>query len=267
MKKLKRSVLAVVSCLTMSVSVSCFANSDLTTDVEKESYSIGASFGHHISSQVYGQTQLGAEVDMGQVVNGLLDALQDETKMSKEEIVTYLNQRAETLNAAKQVKLDALTAKNVAAGEAFMAENRKNSDVKQTDSGLQYEVITLGDGTTPQGNDVVTVHYKGTLIDGTEFDSTYERDEPNRFSLVTVIEGWQEALALMPQGSKFKLTIPPALAYGDRVVGMIQPHSTLVFEVELVKVEAPGEGSHGMGLSGMGMGGMMGGMTGANPHK
>ncbi|MCL1140288.1 FKBP-type peptidyl-prolyl cis-trans isomerase [Shewanella pneumatophori] len=267
MKKLKKSVLAVVSCLTMSVSMFSFASGDFTTDVEKESYSIGASFGHHISSQVYNQSQLGAEVDMGQVVNGLLDALKDETKMSKEDILTYLNQRAETLNAAKQAKLDALTAKNIAAGEAFMAENAKNSDVKQTESGLQYEVITMGDGEMPEGNDVVTVHYKGTLIDGTEFDSTYDRDEPNRFSLVTVIEGWQEALALMPQGSKFKLTIPPALAYGDRVVGMIQPHSTLVFEVELVKVEQPGEGSHGMGLSGMGMGGMMGGMMGANPHN
>ncbi|GIU15867.1 FKBP-type peptidyl-prolyl cis-trans isomerase [Shewanella sp. MBTL60-007] len=267
MKKLKKSVLAVVSCLTMSVSVACFANSDLTTDVEKESYSIGASFGHHISSQIYGQTQLGAEVNMDVLVGGLLDALKDETKMSKEEIVTYLNQRAETLNAARQVKLDALTAKNLAAGEAFMAENRKNSQVKQTESGLQYEVLTMGEGKMPQGNDVVTVHYKGSLIDGTEFDSTYDRNEPNRFSLVTVIEGWQEGLALMPEGSKFKLTVPPALAYGERVVGMIQPQSTLVFEVELVKVEEPGENSHGMGLSGMGMGGMMGGMMGANPHK
>ncbi|QFU24696.1 FKBP-type peptidyl-prolyl cis-trans isomerase [Shewanella eurypsychrophilus] len=263
MNTFKKNALAIASCLSLSVSVQCFASSELVTDVEKESYSIGASFGHYISSQLYGQTQLGAEIDVDIVVEGVLDAMKDESKLTDEDIVTYLNQRAELLNLAREAEVAKVAAANLAAGQKYLSDNRNNDDVTVTDSGLQYEVITMGDGEIPKDNDVVTVHYKGYLVDGTEFDNSYKRDEPNRFSLITVIEGWQEGLKLMPIGSTFKLTIPAKLAYGERTVGPVAPNSTLIFEVELVKVEAPGENSHGMGLSGMGMGGMMG----SNPHQ
>jgi len=262
MKMFKKSILAI-SCLPVFLSVPCMAEAELLADSNKESYSIGASFGNYISSQLYSQTQLGAEVDVDIVVEGLLDALKGKSKLSNEDIVSYLNIRAEQLNTAKEERDKDLALKNLVAGEKFLAENKKSADVRSTDSGLQYEIINQGSGATPQANDVVTVHYKGYLIDGTEFDNSYTRDEANRFSLVTVIEGWQEGLQLMKEGAKYKFNIPSELAYGERQVGMISPNSALVFEVELIKVEAPGENSHGMGLSGMGMGGMMG----ANPHK
>ncbi|WP_299790105.1 FKBP-type peptidyl-prolyl cis-trans isomerase [uncultured Shewanella sp.] len=267
MKVFKKSILAI-SCLPLFLSVQCIAETELSADNNKESYSIGASFGNYISSQLYSQTQLGAEVDVDIVVEGLLDALKGKSKLSDEDILSYLNIRVEKLNAAKEEKDKDLALKNLVAGEKFLADNKKSADVRVTESGLQYEIISQGSGAMPQANDVVTVHYKGYLIDGTEFDNSYSRDEPNRFSLVTVIEGWQEGLQLMKEGAKYKFNIPSELAYGERQVGVISPNSALVFEVELVKVEAPGENSHGMGLSLSSMGGMgMGGMMGANPHK
>ncbi|WP_076412275.1 FKBP-type peptidyl-prolyl cis-trans isomerase [Shewanella sp. UCD-KL12] len=262
MKTFKKSIVAL-SCLSLFLSTQCMAEAEVLPDNNKESYSIGASFGNYISSQLYSQSQLGADVDVDVVVEGLLDALKGESKLSNEDIVSYLNIRAEQLNAAREAKDKEMAIKTLVAGEKFLSENKKSADVRTTESGLQYEVINKGSGATPQANDVVTVHYKGYLIDGTEFDNSYARDEPNRFSLVTVIEGWQEGLQLMKEGATYKFNIPSELAYGERQVGMIAPNSALVFEVELVKVEAPGENSHGMGLSGMGMGGMMG----ANPHK
>jgi len=230
----------------------------MNTDVQKESYSIGASLGKYISGQIYTQTELGAEVNVDLVIQGVVDALKNSPQFSDEEILTFLNKRAEQLNAARDVAEEKIALTNMTAGSNYLANNKKNNAVKVTESGLQYEVLTLGEGRKPNPQDVVTVHYKGSLIDGTEFDSTYDRDEPNRFALMSVIEGWQEGIPLMPEGSRFKFSIPSELAYGKKQVGIIPPSSTLVFEVELVKVEEPGENSHGMGLSGMGMGGMMG---------
>ncbi|WP_394132246.1 FKBP-type peptidyl-prolyl cis-trans isomerase [Shewanella maritima] len=227
-------------------------------EVENASYALGASVGKYISSRVYSQVELGLDVEIDTVVTGVIDALKDQTRMSDEDILTHLNTRAEMLNAANDARVAAIAAENLEKGQAFLANNQSKSGVKQTDSGLQYEVLSKGDGKTPLESDVVTVHYKGQLIDGTVFDDSFERDEPNRFPLLTVIDGWKEGIALMPEGSRYRLTIPAELAYGERQVGIIPPNSTLIFEVELVKVEAPGENAHGMGLSGMGMDGMMG---------
>ncbi|WP_299790139.1 FKBP-type peptidyl-prolyl cis-trans isomerase [uncultured Shewanella sp.] len=258
MKKFTKSSLAVITGLSLFVSGYSIAADDTATDVQKQSYSIGASLGKYVSSQIYGQTQLGAEVDVDLVVKGVVDALTGQQKYTDEEILTFLNQRAEQLNAAREAEEERIALKNMTEGSAYLANNKKSDTVTVTDSGLQYEVITMGEGRKANPEDVVTVHYKGQLIDGTEFDNSYERDEPNRFALMSVIEGWQEGITLMPEGSTFKFTIPSELAYGKQQVGIIPPSSTLIFEVELVKVEEPGENSHGMGLSGMGMGGMMG---------
>ena len=133
---------------------------------------------------------------------------------------------------------------NATEGEAFLAANKDKPGVQTTASGLQYQAIEQGDGPTPEPTDVVRVHYKGTLLDGTEFDSSYARGEPAMFSLAQVVPGWQEGIALMPVGSKYRLWIPGELAYGELGTpnGEIGPNATLVFEVELQEiVEVPTE--------------------------
>lgn len=137
------------------------------------------------------------------------------------------------LNIAKQEKLDA----NLKAGESFLEENKKKSEVTTTDSGLQYEVLTEGNGAKPNATDKVKCHYHGTLIDGTIFDSSVQRGQPATFPLNMVIKGWTEALQLMPVGSKYRLFLHPSLAYGERQTGsVIGPNSTLIFDVELLDI-------------------------------
>jgi FKBP-type peptidyl-prolyl cis-trans isomerase FklB len=123
-------------------------------------------------------------------------------------------------------------------GEKFLAANKKKKGIQTTASGLQYQILTAGTGEKPKETDKVKVHYRGTLIDGTEFDSSYKRDEPTSFAANRVIKGWTEALTLMPVGSKWTLYIPQELAYGDRETGTIPPFSTLIFEVELLEIES-----------------------------
>ena len=145
-----------------------------------------------------------------------------------------------TRTAMETIKAKAMEEKyadNKAAGEKFLAENKTKEGVKTTESGLQYKVITEGKGEIPADTCKVKVNYKGTLIDGTEFDSSYKRNEPATFRANQVIKGWTEALTMMPVGSKWELYIPQDLAYGSRDQGQIKPFSTLVFEVELLSIE------------------------------
>ena len=145
-----------------------------------------------------------------------------------------------TRTAMETIKAKAMEEKyadNKAAGEKFLAENKTKEGVKTTESGLQYKVITEGKGEIPANTCKVKVNYKGTLIDGTEFDSSYKRNEPATFRANQVIKGWTEALTMMPVGSKWELYIPQELAYGSRESGQIKPFSTLIFEVELVGIE------------------------------
>ena len=145
-----------------------------------------------------------------------------------------------TRTAMETIKAKAMEEKyadNKAAGEKFLAENKAKEGVKTTESGLQYKVITEGKGEIPADTCKVKVNYKGTLIDGTEFDSSYKRKEPTTFRANQVIKGWTEALTMMPVGSKWELYIPQELAYGSRESGQIKPFSTLIFEVELVGIE------------------------------
>ena len=145
-----------------------------------------------------------------------------------------------TRTAMETIKAKAMEEKyadNKAAGEKFLAENKTKEGVKTTESGLQYKVITEGNGEIPADTCKVKVNYKGTLIDGTEFDSSYKRNEPATFRANQVIKGWTEALTMMPVGSKWELYIPQELAYGSRESGQIKPFSTLIFEVELVGIE------------------------------
>ena len=157
--------------------------------------------------------------------------------MTMEKAQEYTRTMMETIKAKS---LEEKYADNKAAGEKFLAENKTKAGVKTTPSGLQYKVITEGKGEIPADTCQVKVNYKGTLLDGTEFDSSYKRNEPTTFRANQVIKGWTEALTMMPVGSKWEIYIPQELAYGSRESGQIKPFSALIFEVELVSIEKPG---------------------------
>ena len=179
------------------------------------------------------------EIDIDALKAGLDDAFEGrELKLDDVAREEIKNSAAERIQAsqAKAVGERAKVAKE--AGEKFLAENAKRDGVTETDSGLQYEVLTPAEGDKPSAEDRVTVHYRGTLIDGTEFDSSYSRGEPVTFPLGNVIAGWTEGVQLMSPGAKYKFVIPASLAYGERGAGnRIGPNETLVFEVELLSIE------------------------------
>jgi FKBP-type peptidyl-prolyl cis-trans isomerase len=161
-----------------------------------------------------------------------------EALMTEEEMRTVMMNMATRLKAEQMEKQKQQGAENIKAGEAFLAENSGKEGVTTLPSGLQYRVITAGEGKSPQKSDKVTVNYRGTLIDGTEFDSSYSRGQPASFGVGQVIPGWTEALQLMKEGDKWEIVIPSKLAYGERGAGAkIPPNSTLVFEVELISVD------------------------------
>lgn len=165
---------------------------------------------------------------------GFISTLQKKNVISMDEASAYVQTKAEAIKAKSTEKQ---FAENKTAGEKFLAENAKKEGVKTTASGLQYKIIKEGKGAIPTDSSKVKVNYKGTLIDGTQFDSSYDRKEPTTFRANQVIKGWTEALTMMPVGSKWELYIPQDLAYGAREAGQIKPFSALIFEVELVDIE------------------------------
>ncbi|PPE75296.1 hypothetical protein C3942_04050 [Solimonas fluminis] len=234
---------------------------DLQTDAQKFGYSIGVDLGRSLAP-------VREDVDIEALKAGLDDAAKaaakveeakkalaakpDDAKLKealaeaeklpgikldekqREEVKMNVAKKLQEKQVAERTK-QSETAK--AAGEKFLAENGKKAGVKTTASGLQYEVITEGKGTKPKASDTVTVHYKGTLLNGEEFDSSYSRNQPVTFPLANVIPGWTEGVQLMTPGSKYKFYIPSALGYGERGAGVkIGPNETLVFEVELLSV-------------------------------
>lgn len=209
------------------------------TNIEKASYLIGRNIGETIK-----EDDLGLDVDI--LVTALRESLEGkESKISDEEaeeVMMAFQQMMEQKMAAKEAErakeMAAVGEKNKVEGPKFLAENKKREGVKETESGLQYEVLKEGSGAKPGASDMVSVHYHGTLLDGTVFDSSVERNAPVEFPVDGVIEGWTEALQMMPAGSKWKLYIPADLAYGEQGAGQdIGPHATLVFEVELLSIE------------------------------
>ena len=187
-----------------------------------------------ISQQLFGNDST-QTLDKNNFLAGFIAAVKNGAIVSVEDARVYVDAHAEAIKAKA---LEAKYADNKAAGEKFLAENATKEGVKTTPSGLQYKIIKEGKGEIPTDSSTVKVHYKGTLIDGTEFDSSYKRNEPTSFRANQVIKGWTEALTMMPVGSKWELYIPQELAYGARETGgQIKPFSTLIFEVELVGIE------------------------------
>lgn len=204
----------------------------LEDEKQKLSYSIGYQVGGDFRRQ-------GLEIDPELVVKGVLDAQAgSEPLMTPEEMRQALTELKRQAAAAAEQQREAQARKNRAEGEAFLAENAEKPGVTTLPSGLQYQVLAEGEGEPPAATDSVTVHYRGTLIDGTEFDSSYARGEPASFPLDRVIRGWTEGLQLMRPGAKYRLFVPSELAYGEGSAGSkIGPGSTLVFEVELLSVQ------------------------------
>ncbi|MBE8167722.1 MAG: FKBP-type peptidyl-prolyl cis-trans isomerase [Shewanella sp.] len=210
---------------------------ELTTPAQKEAYSVGASIGKYMAGHIKEQEELGMPVDRTLIIEGFADGLDDKSKVPEEEMQKLLKELDQRLAEKRKVHSAEMAKKNTEEGKKFLAENAKKEGVKTTASGLQYEVITEGKGAKPAAEDTVVVHYRGTLIDGTEFDSSYKRNEPATFPLNRVIPGWTEGVQLMNVGSKFRFVIPSNLAYGERDTGSIPADSTLIFEVELKSIE------------------------------
>lgn len=200
---------------------------------DKAAYSIGFFTG---KSNVQHLDSLNVDA----YVAGFRDAYaKKQPVMSEDEMKAVLDSFKQKLAAAAYAKAQQEAEANKAKSAAFLAENAKKPGVTTTASGLQYEVLTLGKGAKPKPSDIVKVHYHGTLADGSVFDSSIQRGEPAVFQLDQVITGWTEALQLMPTGSKYRLTLPPELAYGDQGAGPIPANAVLIFEVELIKIESP----------------------------
>ena len=207
-----------------------------TTTAEQHSYALGASMGIFAKTRLEQQQALEIEVDQKALEAGFNDALAGNTQFSDAEIQTFAQASDTALREKQAAEAEKNSAKIMAEGEAYLAENAKREGVITTDSGLQYEVLTKGDGASPKAVDTVTVHYKGTLLNGEQFDSSYDRGQPTSFPLNGVIPGWTEGVQLMEVGAKYRFHIPSELAYGGRTAGSIPPHSTLIFDVELLDV-------------------------------
>lgn len=233
------SVLALTACNQEAKKEQ--ADVKLDTVAQQQAYGIGASVGNFLNKDLADKKEIGIELDQALLMRGFEDALAGNAKIDEEKIREVLTALDESVRTKQEEKAKVESEKSKVEGEKYLADNAKKEGVMVTESGLQYEVMSEGEGAKPVATDVVKVHYKGTILDGTEFDSSYSRNEPTTFPLNRVIPGWTEGLQLMPVGSKYKFTIPSDLAYGDRDLGKIPANSTLIFEVELLEIQNDAE--------------------------
>ncbi len=228
---MKRTLLAL-ACLGLLAPTACAQEQPpVQSEQQKTSYSLGYNIGRDFS-------QKNLDIDPDVLMRGMKDALAgNTTALSEDEMRQAMMNLQKQMIAQQQQQVKQLADANEQAGKAFLAENRQKEGVKTTMSGLQYKIITKGTGKKPGRDDKVTVNYRGRLLDGTEFDSSYKRNKPATFPVGGVIPGWTEGLQLMKEGAKWQLFIPAKLAYGEKGAGpMIGPNATLIFDVELISV-------------------------------
>ncbi len=212
-------------------------NAAFKNDDQQSAYALGASLGRYMENSLKEQEKLGIKLDKDQLISGVQDAFAGKSKLSDQEIEQTLQSFEGRVKGAAQAKMEKDAKENTAKGEAYATKFAKEKGVKKTESGLLYQVEKEGTGDAPKDSDTVVVNYKGTLIDGTEFDNSYTRGEPLSFRLDGVIPGWTEGLKHVKKGGKIKLVIPPQLAYGKNGVPGIPANSTLVFDVELLDIK------------------------------
>jgi FKBP-type peptidyl-prolyl cis-trans isomerase FklB len=229
---MKHQWIGILGILFLAFQVSAEENLVLKNQKEKISYIIGMDIGNNLKRQ-------SIDVDADILTRGIKDSISGEKPLLTEQEIQETMAAFQKEAMAKQAELaKKLGEKNKREGEAFLAKNKGKEGVKTLPSGLQVLVIKAGTGKKPNINDSVTTHYRGTLIDGTEFDSSYRRGQPVTFPVSGVIAGWTEALQLMEEGAKWQLFIPPNLAYGEQGKGgVIGPNAALIFEIELISIQ------------------------------
>ncbi|MEQ6886350.1 FKBP-type peptidyl-prolyl cis-trans isomerase [Salicola sp. Rm-C-2C1-2] len=233
---LPRSTIAG-ACLMLAVGCSAESNVPLESDKQRLGYAMGTIFGDRISQNI-------EDFDREAFMSGIRDSLEEgEPRLSDKEVQQIVRDYQQRMtdgtsgNQSSDSESRGDGEDNLAASRAFLEKNRQREGVTTTDSGLQYEVIEEGNGESPEANGRVTVHYTGELIDGTVFDSSRERGEPTTFGLQQVIPGWTEGLQLMNEGDRYRLYIPPEMAYGENAPSSIGPNQALIFDVELIEVK------------------------------
>ncbi|MDX3775353.1 FKBP-type peptidyl-prolyl cis-trans isomerase [Chromatiaceae bacterium AAb-1] len=239
MRLMTKMSLVAVAVLTLTACQKEAEVKPLDNDQAKQSYSLGVSAGRYLESTIEEYNKMGVSLDGELVLRGVQDALAGKSEVTDEEIQVLLTAVDQQFREKQAELAEAEAAEAITAGAAYLEQNAAKEGVTVTESGLQYEVVQAANGAKPAATDVVKVHYTGTLTDGTKFDSSYDRDEPAQFPLNRVIPGWTEGVQLMNVGSKFRFVIPSELAYGERDMGVIKPHSVLVFDVELLDIVKP----------------------------
>ena len=228
-----KSLLIGVICLML---IACQGNTQekvtMKTQMDSVSYGIGLDIGKNLKAQ-------SIEVNAQTLAAGIHDAVTGgKTLLTDEQVQKCMTEFQQQLMAKNEAKAHEMGEKNTKIGAEFLAANKSKEGVKTTPSGLQYKILTAGTGTRPTADQTVTVNYRGTLIDGTEFDNSYKRGQPTTYPVSQFVKGWVEALLMMPTGSKWQLFIPSDLAYGERSpTATIPPNSVLIFELELLSIK------------------------------
>jgi FKBP-type peptidyl-prolyl cis-trans isomerase FklB len=226
------SLVILLPFLSLATDQNKDSNVELKTFADKISYVLGQEIGS-------GFKESPTNINLDLFMRGIKDSLNDQKSLLDPDEANQIKQEfSRQVQESRAKKIAAISEKNQQVEAAFMAENKNKEGVVTTESGLQYMELKKGDGSKPTRSDTVTVHYRGALLDGTEFDSSYERDHPATFQVAGVIAGWTEALQLMNIGSRFRLYIPSKLAYGKRGAGgKIGPNEMLIFDVELLEIK------------------------------
>lgn len=229
----KKLLASFILSLGITATAHASQTSSLNTTLEQASYAVGVDLANNLQMQ-------GINLDTDAFLQGLRDSLTAQNlKLTAEEMQAALARFQEELELSRNSELQALAEQNLAKGEAFLAENAQKEGVVTLPSGVQYRVIEQGEGPNPTTDDVIIAHYRGQLIDGTEFDSSFNRGVPIQFALANVIPGWQEIIQLMQPGAIWQVFIPSDMAYGLQGAGnMIGPNETLIFEINFITTAA-----------------------------
>lgn len=234
---LKTKISAIAMVATLFVSHNAFAQKADPKFVDESSYAVGVLMGKNIESVIDSQKDV-FSYNQDRILAGVQDTLKKSGKLTDEDLKKQL-EALDKFIVEKETQIQAEKNKvTIEAGDKFRAEYEKKAGVKKTESGLLYKIEKAGSGESPKPSDTVKVHYKGTLTDGTTFDSSYDRGEPIEFQLNQLIPAWIEAIPMLKKGGKMEIVVPPQLGYGDRPAGKIPANSTLIFEIELLDFKA-----------------------------